>query len=186
MIRPASIARAIPYAVIAAVAGYFYMLAGRLEFDEQAGRLGPDAWPKGMLGLMIAVALAGVLKALFAKPADIGHDPVADLRAAERMAGDDEPALPKWLHLPILGSVLFAIYIPVLEFTGFVIATSALMISFQYLGRYRNHPVIWISSIAGPLLFFLVFRTVAYISLPLGKGPFLDFSVWLMRLLGMA
>ena len=77
-------------------------------------------------------------------------------------------------------------YVPVLEYTGFVIATSALMISFQYLGRYRNHLVIWVSSIAGPLLFFLIFRTVAYISLPLGEGPFLDFSVWLMRLLGMA
>lgn len=184
MIRSSPILRALPYVAIAVFAGYFYMLAGRLEFDEQSGRLGPDAWPKGMLGLMIVVALAGVLKALFAKPAPVGVDPLEDIRLAER-TGED-PALPKWLHLPIVGSVLFAVYIPVLELTGFVIATSALMLSFQYLGRYRNHLVIWISSTVGPLLFFLVFRTVAYISLPLGKGPFLDFSVWLMRLLGMA
>lgn len=184
MIRPAAIARALPYVAIAVAAGYFYMLAGRLTFDEQPGRLGPDAWPKGMLGLMIAVAIAGILKALFSKPKDSDLDLVLGPGAAEAVG--DEPALPKWLHLPILGSILFLVYIPVLEWTGFVIATTSLMLSFQYLGRYRNHLVIWVSSIAGPLLFFVVFRTVAYISLPLGEGPFLEFSVWLMRLLGMA
>lgn len=177
----ARIWRALPYGAVIAVAAYFYHLAATLDFDRQEGRLGPDAWPKGMLALMMIAAVIGIVRTLsgarIAGPATGDHAPIE---------GDeiDEPQ-QKWLHLPILGGLLLALYVPLLEWTGFVIATSTLVAAFLYLGRYRNHLVIWVTAIAGPLAFFVIFRTVAYISLPLGEGPFLDFSVFLMQILGM-
>lgn len=179
--------RTIPFVAIIAAATYFFVLADRLEFDSAPGRLGPDAWPKAVLALMIAVAVLGVLKAAFAKRPDQGAETEIESLGFEFQAAEKivEAPSPTWLHLPILGSLLFVGYVLVLDAVGFVVATAALFASFLYLGRYRNHLVIGITSVTGTLVFFYIFRTVAYISLPLGKGPFLAFSVFLMKVLGM-
>jgi hypothetical protein len=179
--------RTIPFVAIIAAAAYFFVLADRLEFDSAAGRLGPDAWPKALLALMIAVAGLGALKAAFAKRPDEGGGAEIESLGFEFQATEKvvEAPSPMWLHLPILGSLLFLGYVMVLDAVGFVVATAALFAAFLYLGRYRNHLVIGILSVVGTLAFFYVFRTVAYISLPLGKGPFLTFSVFLMKVMGM-
>ena len=38
----------------------------------------------------------------------------------------------------------------------------------------------------GSLAFFFMFRRIVYVSLPLGKEPFLTVSVWVMKLMGMS
>jgi putative tricarboxylic transport membrane protein len=183
-----ALVRSIPFVAIVIAAGYFYALADRIEFDGLGGRIGPNAWPKIVLGLMIAVAVLGIVKAFFAPretPADLTPEGALSFDVP---AGDIPIEAPSrtWLHLPILGTLLFVGYVLVLDIVGFVVATGALIAAFLYLGRYRHHVVIAACSVLGPLAFFIVFRTVAYVSLPLGKGPFLDFSVWLMKLFGIA
>jgi putative tricarboxylic transport membrane protein len=178
--------RALPFAAIIAAAGYFYVLADRLEFDSAPGRIGPDAWPKAVLALMIAASIIGIVKAFARRKPDAGETALLDLTgSAEAMAEAAEDAGPSWLHLPILGVGLFVGYVLVIGFVGFVIATAVLIAAFLYLGRYRNHLVIALSSVAGSLGFFFVFRKIAYISLPLGKELFLSFSVALSRLMGI-
>lgn len=187
MSRWFALVRSVPFVAIIVAAGYFYWLADRLEYDQPGGRLGPDAWPKIVLGLMIVVAALGVVKVLLSmRPASVELSPKGEL-LFDAPAGEEPTEAParKWVYLPILGTVLFAGYVLILDDVGFVIATAALIAAFLYLGRYRSHIVVAACSVVGPLAFFIVFRTVAYISLPLGKGPFLAFSVWLMKLLGM-
>lgn len=188
MSRWFELVRSIPFVAVVVAAGYFYVLADRIEFDQPGGRIGPDAWPKIVLGLMIAVAVLGVVKAVFSPreaPADLTPEGALSFDVP---AGDVPAEAPSrtWLHLPIVGTLLFVGYVLVLDIVGFVIATAALIAAFLYVGRYRHHVVIAACSVLGPLGFFIVFRAVAYISLPLGQGPFLDLSVWLMKLFGMA
>jgi putative tricarboxylic transport membrane protein len=52
----------------------------------------------------------------------------------------------------------------------------------MYLGGYRAHLVIWLSSIIGTVLISLVFLKVVYVSLPRGLPPFSDLSDFLIRL----
>jgi putative tricarboxylic transport membrane protein len=69
---------------------------------------------------------------------------------------------------------------------GFVICTAVLIGTFLLIGRYRNPSVIVLASLVGSLGFFFVFRKIVYVSLPLGREPFLSFSVWLMKIMGMS
>jgi hypothetical protein len=60
------IKRIIPYAVVLLVSAYFYVLACRFGVVTRAGNLGPDFWPKLLLGLTMAACLYEIAKtALF-------------------------------------------------------------------------------------------------------------------------
>lgn len=178
--------RLVPLIAIIVAAAYFYILAGRLEFDSAAGRLGPDFWPKAILVLTILTCIVGVIKALVARKSEgaetifpvLPETPEDSLEAVEQHG-------PTWLHLAVLGIAVLVGYVLVIDLVGFLVATSLMIATFLYVGRYRNHLVIGCSSVLGTLLFFYVFRKIAYISLPLGKEPFLSFSIFVSNLMGI-
>lgn len=178
--------RLVPLIAIILAAAYFYMLAGRLEFDSAPDRLGPDAWPKAILVLTIATCLVGVIKALVTRKSEgtevvfpvLPETPEDSLEAVEQHG-------PIWLHLALLGIAVLVGYVLIIDFIGFLVATFLMIVTFLYVGRYRNHLVIGCSSVLGTLLFFYVFRKIAYISLPLGKEPFLSFSVFVSNAMGI-
>jgi hypothetical protein len=69
---------------------------------------------------------------------------------------------------------------------GFFTATAIFLAAFPWIGGLRR-PVLAVSiSLAGTITLALVFLKVAYISLPLGEGPFRALSLGLMRLLGVS
>ena len=49
----------LPYLVVLAVGAYLYYTAENFEFEQSSGRIGPGAWPKLILILMLASALVG-------------------------------------------------------------------------------------------------------------------------------
>ena len=53
--------RAVPYAAVMMVGAYLYWLALHFEFPAVPGRLGPDAWPKMVLGLLLLTCLVGLI-----------------------------------------------------------------------------------------------------------------------------
>jgi hypothetical protein len=59
------------------------------------------------------------------------------------------------------------------------------MLTIMLLAGYTRPVVAAFISLVGTLAFFFVFQRVAYISLPLGVGPFKDLSVWLMTIIGV-
>lgn len=183
MIGANVLARSAPFLAIMAAAICFYYLADHLDFDAMPGRAGPDLWPKIILGLMIATCAIGVVKSFLARRSAPTENLLRLL--APEAVGEEETART-WPHLALLGCALFAAYVLSIEHIGFVIATTLLIGAFLWIGRYRNWTVIVLSSVLGSLTFFFVFRRVVYVSLPLGREPFLTVSVWLMKLMGMS
>ena len=183
MIGANVLARSVPFVAIMGAAVFFYYLADHLDFDPMPGRAGPDLWPKIVLGLMILTCAIGIAKTFLTRSSDGANL----LKILAPQAGEDEEERGRsWPHLALLGCALFIGYVLVLDRVGFPISTALLLAAFLWVGRYRNVPVILLSSLVGSLGFFFVFRKLVYVSLPLGKEPFLTVSVWLMKLMGMS
>ena len=164
----------LPYAALLAAAAYLYHDAGSFAAAGKPGQLGPDFWPRAVLGLlMIVCALEIGRHALFAR---------ALPAPAEAAAGDDAPRIPRLLAG---GIVLTALYVPGMDYLGFFLATVVYLAAFMAVGRYRRWGVIATTSILGSLAFVYVFMKVVYVSLPLGVGPFRLVSTTLMSVLGI-
>jgi putative tricarboxylic transport membrane protein len=181
-----ALGRAVPYAAVMIVAGYLYWLALQFEFPEVPGRLGPDAWPKMVLGLLLLTCLVGLVKSFRRTDASVEHGAAPDGPAL--LPGDiavEEDLGPSRYGLVAMGFALFLAYPVALEYLGFPIATFLLMLLFMVVGQWRNVVGILLVSLLGTLLLFYIFRGVVYVSLPLGTGQFQQFTLWLAQLLHM-
>ena len=177
--------RMAPFLAITAAAAYFYWLADHLDFEAAGPRLGPDVWPKMVLLLMMAASLFGAVRALLGR--DVGQGgSLGDIVVPVGAETEAEPLPRTWPSLVAGGIALFIAYPFALEQVGFIVATAVLLALFMLVGRYRNYPVIAVAGAGGSLLFFFVFKKVVYLSLPLGKGPFLALSLAVMRLMGIS
>jgi putative tricarboxylic transport membrane protein len=167
----------LPYTVLLAVAVWLYSLAGRIEYAERPGQLGPDFWPKLAIALMGLVCVYEIGKIFVSGPGRQAKG-IADKLDQESA---DEPGSS---HLPtLLGGIALTIAYGVLvSVLGFPLATFLFLVAFMYLGDYRAHLVIWLSSVIGTVLISLVFLKVVYVSLPRGSPPFSDLSDFLIRL----
>jgi putative tricarboxylic transport membrane protein len=176
--------RAMPYAAVMIVGSYLYWLALQFEFPNVPGRLGPDAWPKMVLGLLLLTCLVGVINSF--RRADVPADHAGEGRPAlPGDIADGEDTGPSRYGLVAMGFALFLAYPVALEYLGFPIATFLLMALFMRVGQWRNVPGILLTSLLGTLVLFYIFRGVVYVSLPLGTGRFQDFTLWLAQLLQM-
>jgi putative tricarboxylic transport membrane protein len=184
MIGANALARTLPFVAILGAAAYFYYLADHLDFPAMSGRAGPDLWPKIILGLMIGACAIGIAKVLRSRPSAEGANLFKLLTPSPEAESSDAP--PNLPHLALLGIGLFVAYVLLLDVVGFVICTAVLIVLFLRIGRYRNLKVIAIAGLIGSLGFFYIFRHVVYVSLPLGKEPFMALSVWLMKIMGMS
>jgi putative tricarboxylic transport membrane protein len=154
-------------------------LARGLGADAAEGRLGPGAWPTMVLTLL---AMLGAGKALAVmRGAPCGSEPIVahpDPTAAGTGAGqgDARPA--------ILALALFAAYCLALETVGFPVATALLLGGFLAVAGFRRPLPLLLLALGGSVGLFLLFRTVVYVSMPLGAGPFESLSLGLLRLVG--
>jgi putative tricarboxylic transport membrane protein len=154
---------ALPYAVMLALAAWFYQIAGAIQYTHQGSNLGPDFWPRMALAAMMAICVVqGVRILLF------GHVDDRPLIDAELEAEEE----PRSNLLLAMGIVLTIAYGASLTILGFMIATFLFMALFMYAGRYRAHLTIWLSSLIGTLLLVVLFQKVVYVSLPRGVPPF--------------
>lgn len=173
----------LPLLIILAAA-YLYHTTAAWDFPAPRGRLGPDVWPKAILVLLMATGAVAILRNIVSQRAADAGTLEAILRAT-RAAPVEDDTTPGYPRLVLGGIVLFVLYTVALEYLGFVVITILFMAAFMYVGRWRNHLAIAATSILGGIGFFVVFRGVVYVSLPLGMGPFQDFSIALARLLGL-
>jgi putative tricarboxylic transport membrane protein len=170
------IKRIIPYAVVFLISAYFYVLAGRFGFVAKAGNLGPDFWPKLLLGLTMAVCLYEIAKtALFHRG-----------KAPEDDAGEEKAEAPKrYPGLLIIGTLMTVAYVYFVNILGFILCTFLYLALFMVVGRYRKVWVIASNSVIGTVLFVVIFMKAVYVSLPLGQGPFQQFSLLVLKMLGI-
>lgn len=181
-----ALARSAPFAVLLCAALYLFTLTLRFDFPRAPGRLGPDIWPQAILVLLMLVCAAGIIRAALAKDPS-GPVAPADARRTA-LPGDerlDAPEAPSRYGLAAGGFLLFLAYPFALEYLGFLVATFLLMALFMRVGQWRNLLGVAAVGAIGTLALFYIFRGIVYVSLPLGRGPFHDATVWVAGLLGM-
>ncbi|PXW65352.1 tripartite tricarboxylate transporter TctB family protein [Methylobacterium sp. B4] len=164
----ARIVPAIPYFLLLAFTIWLWGIAGRIDYQERPGTLGPDFWPRvaiGLMGLLCLIRIATVLATGGAAARGIGA----------AITGDDEEEDETGPRRPILlglGIALTLAYGLVLNTVGFPLATALFLIGFMYLGGSRHHLAIWVSSLVGVALVTVLLTKVVYVSLPRGAPPF--------------
>lgn len=179
--------RALPYGVLAVLGSFLYSVAARIEYQERAGTLGPDVWPKALLALLIIVCLYQAGRILL-----FGHGGAEG--AAERLMEPPAPGEPEAAPAPapvahpgmlLGGMALTVLYVGVIETLGFFLATVPYIALFIVIGGYRRWPVVAALSLGGTLILLFLFMKVVYVSLPPGTGPFAEVTFFLMKLLGI-
>jgi putative tricarboxylic transport membrane protein len=185
--RTNRIRKALPYALLLTGAGYFYHLATGFDFIAPGGRIGPDFWPKAVLGLLIASCAYALVKIVFfdRSPPDLSgvlQDIMQAAPAEKSQAAEEAGPFPQLLAA---GIVLTVAYVFLIDKLGFFLCTFLYLAAFMYVGRYRRLGVIIATAFLGSLAFVFVFMKVVYVSLPLGEAPFASVSLLLMHLLGI-
>lgn len=180
--------KAAPFAALSIAAGYLYWLTLSFEFPRAPGRLGPDIWPQIVLVLLVVACIVGIANAFREREEVQGEEHGSRAQAPAILPSDaaaEEDEVPSRYGLVVLGLALFLIYPLALEYLGFLAATFLLMALFMVIGQWRNPVGVLATSLLGTLALFYVFRGIVYVSLPLGTGPFHDFTIWVSQLVGM-
>ncbi|NJM34273.1 MAG: tripartite tricarboxylate transporter TctB family protein [Rhodomicrobium sp.] len=163
--HPQRFLMALPYAIILAIAAWFYHLAGHIQYTARGDNLGPDFWPKVALAAMMIICLVqGARLVLF---------PAASTSSEAGDGGEgDEPPAQRSLTLLAAGLALTIAYGALVVTLGFLLTTIIFTVLFIYAGQYRSHAAIWISAFVGTIVLMLLFQKLVYVSLPRGVPPF--------------
>ncbi len=179
-----ALAKSVPFAVLLGAAAFLFARTLQFDFPRAPDRLGPDVWPQGILVLLMIACAAGIGRTVFldgrAKP-----EAGTDARALPSEIETVDLEVPPRYGLVAGGLLLFLAYPIALDTLGFLLATFLLMALFMLIGQWRNLPGVLAVSAIGTLVLFYLFRGVVYVSLPLGRGVFQDWTVWVASLLGM-
>ena len=76
-------------------------------------------------------------------------------------------------------------YVVAVDWLGFFVTTVAFLFTFTWVGGFRRHGWNALISLVGAFVMVVLFMRVAYISLPLGEGPFRSLSIALMSAIGV-
>lgn len=191
--------RATPYLVLLLFSFFCLWSLSTIDAGSADGRLGPAFWPRLVLSLMALLCVYESLKRLAGAKDQFSGFIERQEQAAERgeevgsvktlMAPkaepQDEPADPIQMPKLLGGVLLIAGYAIGIQVVGFFVSSTLFLSLFAAIGGFRHwvwNPVV---SLVGSFGFFFVFMRVAYISLPLGEGPFKAFSLLLMQLIGV-
>ena len=173
----ARLMRVLPHAVMLAVACWLFWLAGRIDV-ETGGRISPAVWPRAIIVFMGLLCAYEIVKRLVVRSDFVATGLVTNMESGEEKPGERFGML--------LGGIgLIAAFVFAVPWIGFFLATAIFLAVFPWVGGLRKPVVAVVVSLTGTLVLAVVFLKVAYISLPLGEGPFRALSLGLLRLLGV-
>lgn len=170
-----------PLIILFCAALFLFSLTLEFDFPRVPGRLGPDFWPQAILVLLMVTCALGVVRNFLVPGTATATEPAEAGDALEATEGE----APSRYVLVALGFALFLAYPVALEYMGFLAATFLLMALFMWVGQWRSVLGVVATSAIGTLVLFYVFRGIVYVSLPLGVGPFQEWTVWIAQLLNM-
>jgi hypothetical protein len=190
--------RVLPHLVMLLVSGLLYWAA--LQIDTRAAeggrRIGPDFWPKAVILMMAVLCLYEVIKRLVVKSSftaegltgDLQHDPSQpDAPAADATQAAQAPQAQREYPGRLLGGIaVIGAFALGVDWLGFFVATAVFLAAFMLIGGLRRPVLACAIGAAGSFVLIVIFMRVAYISLPLGAGPFREVSLALLRLLGVS
>jgi putative tricarboxylic transport membrane protein len=170
----------LPYVVGLIVSGILYHYAQQIEYSPRPGDLGPDFWPKVTIGVMAFICLIEIVRRLIG----VGQETHGIAETFEKEDEDEEAVSTKYPWMLAGGIALVLVYAAVVTTLGFLLSTFIFLVAFMYLGRYRNHLAIWLTSTGITLGAALLFLRIAYVSLPRGEPPFDAFTDFIRLIIG--
>lgn len=175
----------LPHGLMLVATALLYWAATKIQANVGAGRLGPDAWPKAIIICMGLLCAWEIVRRLAVRPR--GDWPGASAAATGPDAGDAAPAPPALQTGKLLaGTGLVIAFVVAVPWLGFFAATAVFLAAFPWFGGLRRPLLTGLLGIAGSLALVVVFMRVAYISLPLGEGPFRALSLALLAAIGVS
>lgn len=191
---PSRLRQVLPHGVMLAAAIILYRLAAGIDVDT-GGRIGPAVWPRAIIVVMGLLCAYEIVKRVVARSqltatGMVATDPLgaaATAPCASGTGGDIGVGADSRGNYPMLagGIALIAAYVVAVPHTGFFLTTALFLGLFPWVGGVRRPLLSAAIGIAGSLVLVVVFMRVAYISLPLGAGPFRALSIALMRAIGV-
>jgi hypothetical protein len=184
---------ALPHAVLLVVAGCLYYATSFIDTTASASRIGPDFWPRVIIGAMAALCIYEIGKRLISTStrdvagliAGLDRAPL-EIEGAPATADAPAPtgAQPNSRKLAA-GLVLIAAFVLGVAYVGFFVGTALFLALFSWIGGYRRPLPVALIAVIGAFVLLVIFMRIAYVSLPLGFGPFQQLSVLLLRLIGV-
>ena len=181
----AKLTRVLPHAVMLVVACLLYWAAARID-AETGGRIGPAVWPKAVIVFMGLLCAYEIVKRLLVRSEFVARGLLSGTNAAPGQPVKREDAEPHHHGMLLGGIALIAGYVFTVPWIGFFTATALFLAVFQWIGGFRRPAIALAIGLGGALALVVVFMRIAYISLPLGEGPFRAISIGLMRLIGVS
>lgn len=185
----ARLRRLAPYVLVGIAGLFLYYIATQFDFHRRANVLGPDAWPKLVLGLLIVVCACEITRILFARnpDRDVGIALQDMAQGADSASSGMESAEPAESHpwRLLAGMAATLGYVALVSTTGFFLTTTTYIAAFLVIGGYRDRKITAALSIGGALLLMFIFMKLVYVSLPIGTGPFAQVTILLMQLMGI-
>jgi putative tricarboxylic transport membrane protein len=177
----ARVGRVLPHAVMLVVACLLYWAATRIDAPT-GGRIGPDVWPKAVIVFMGLLCAYEIAKRLLVRTDFVAKG----LLSGTAGATDDKDAFVANYPMLFGAIALIAGYVFTVPWIGFFVATAIFLAVFPWIGGFRRPAIALALGLGGSLALVVIFMRVAYISLPLGEGPFRALSLGLLRLIGVS
>ena len=181
---PEKLKRVLPHTVMLGVALVLYWMATRIDV-ETGGRISPAFWPKVIIVFMGLLCAYEIAKRLFLGSAFEATGVVSTVPVNAPEARE-EPAVAANPRMLAGGIALIVAYVIAVPWLGFFVTTAVFLAAFQWVGGLRRPLLSAVTGIAGALVLVVMFMRIAYISLPLGEGPFRALSLALMRAIGVS
>lgn len=159
------LAMALPYAILLAIAAWFFHLTGQFNFTPRGNNLGPDVWPRAALAVIMIICIAQSARLLIRGRSE-------DTTLIETDPEGEEEQEPRSHLMLVAGLALTIAYGSLVTILGFLITTFLFTVLFIYAGGYRSHATIWLSGLIASVFFTVLFQKVVYVSLPRGVPPF--------------
>jgi hypothetical protein len=157
----------VPYLIGLLIAVALYLYADTIEYTARPGTFGPEVWPHLAILLLGASCLFEIGRRLIFG----NEDATGLLEAFER---DQEPAQkdPVYPAMLIGGIVLLVVYAILIPYLGFIFGTFLFLPAFMYVGGFRRHVTVWLTTFLVTASCGVLFLRIAYVSLPRGVEPF--------------
>jgi len=181
------LAAVVPHSLMLAVSGLLYFAATRIEVGALSGRIGPAGWPKFIIGAMAALCVYEILKRLLVGTSFTATGLAQGLNRPPDDADRELAAREPERHNGKLaaGTGLVLAFVFGVTYVGFFAGTALFIALFSWIGGYRRPVSVTIIGLVGGFVLLVIFMRVAYVSLPLGVGPFKTLSLALLRLIGV-
>lgn len=177
---PLKLRQVLPHSVMLVASIVLYRLAAGIDVDT-GGRISPAVWPKAIIVVMGLLCAYEIVKRLVAR----SRFTATGMVSVDPLGIAGEKPAPRDLPMLFGGIALIAAYVIAVPWTGFFLTTALFLGIFPWVGGLRRPAASAAIGLVGSLVLVVVFMRIAYISLPLGVGPFRELSIALMRAIGV-